>query len=1530
MELLLQLRYRTGRSVSHDDVRVDIDPEDTVAALSEALASHALRRSHVPQPAGAGVVRGDHGRPLDPADRIVDTGLVSGETVTLVEAPNRSSVRRWGAAPHPPPPTPPAAPGFTAARGRQASPSDLRASGGLTLDVTAGPGAGRVIPLRRDLVVGRADTCTAAIEDPTMSREHFAVRVATDGQVQVVPNPTATNGTRVADEELTEPRPLQLGVPIEAGSSIFVLRSGVGEETRRRDRLGQVPLNRVPYRRTVVWPQELDEVAPPPELQTPGKMSLAMAIMPAVSGVGMAVVFGSWFFLVIAAGSPIMLMLSHLSTKRGGKRRFRKERAAYRERLAEAAERLDEALEQERLRRLTAAPDLAELARQAMMHMPRLWERDRFAGDLLDLRLGLGELESEVSLRIGIGGDAGLRAEGEARLARQRTVRDVPVTVNLPDVGLAGLWGGPGHVASTGRSLVAQAACLHSPEDVVVVAAVGADALAGGPAGAWEWLKWLPHVRSTTSPLDGAHLAVGPDATRRLLVNLLAVAADRAERTRSSGADVWPRVLLVVEEAAEADRALLSQLLDVAPSLGMHLLWLGESELQVPRQCRAVVACPGEGRRGQLRFTDPARIDRIVELDGADPDTALSIARTLAPLRDASASSQTTAIPRIVPLFDVVGFGAGHAAAPTPDGVLARWREDRPYGLELPIGMSAEGVYQLDLVEQGPHTLIGGTSGAGKSELLQTLVLSLAANHPPTKLNFLFVDYKGGASSSELRDLPHTVGHVTNLSGRMSRRALTSLRAELQRRMALLEGKAKDLREMLTVDPGAAPPSLVIVVDEFATLVKEIPDFVAGMVDIAQRGRSLGVHLILATQRPTGVVDNNILANTNLRISLRVLDPSDSDNIIGTRDAASIPVPLRGRAYARTGHQTLVPFQCAWSGAPFSTAEQVRAVGVKPFAFVGEDGSADAGDVPDAGRGDDDAGTMPSTQLDALVASCAEAARAASLPPVRRPWLDPLPEVMPLDVVLDRCPADELQRDPGRRALLGMCDDPEHQAQPVASVDLEASGGLLVFGTGGSGKTTLLRTLAAGFARQGTPDEVQIYALDFASRSLDSLADLPHCGAVVAGDEVERTCRLVTILDQEIEARRHALAAARAENLGALRRRSGTAEMPRIVVLLDGYSGFYSTFDRADRYDWLTRFQRIVSAGRQVGVHCVLTTDRRSGLPAVLLSAIAARLVLRMASEDELSALGVPTAVAKGADLANGRAFLDGSTEVQIACASEDPSALAQSEAIAELAGKLAATTTERAVTLPELPSSFVLESSALPDRRPLTAGLGLKDLSLEPVVVDLQRQDLVVLGPPLSGKSTALTTVARGLRESTGDGVQLCAVGSAASPLRDLDVWDDAAFARGTHEEVLDRLYELVMTEDGPDPGAVLFVDGAEDVDNDALSVLETLGTLDSVRMVVASEGGTFSQAYTGWLAGLRSNRSVVMLQPESRQDVEAVVNLRPELRPDQELPPGRGILAANRRCHLVQVGISPPAAGAPDPADAAPAFDARPVRTR
>src|SRR5690606_35576587 len=313
----------------------------------------------------------------------------------------------------------------------------------------------------------------------------------------------------------------------------------------------------------------------------------------------------------------------------------------------------------------------------------------------------------------------------------------------------------------------------------------------------------------------------------------------------------------------------------------------------------------------------------------------------------------------------------------------------------------------------------------------------------------------GGAGTQVFDRLPHTVGQVTNLSADLAARALTSLRAELHRRMALLEGRAKDLTELLAVAPDAAPPSLVIIVDEFATLVREVPDFVTGIVDIAQRGRSLGIHLVLATQRPTGAVNENILANTNLRISLRMLDQAEPSVGVGVPDAAEIPVPLRGRGVVRLGPRQLVEFQSAYAGAPLVASEVRPPVLVGPFATT--DGTTVC--VPTGSRA-----AAVGSQLDAVLDAVAAADRRLGLPPPRRPWREALPATVALADVLRDPLAGQTGEAPGRFVAIGMVDAPERQEQHAAVVDLEAGGGLLVFGSGGAGSTTLLGTIAASIA----------------------------------------------------------------------------------------------------------------------------------------------------------------------------------------------------------------------------------------------------------------------------------------------------------------------------------------------------------------------------------------------------------------------------------------------------------------------------------
>ena len=841
---------------------------------------------------------------------------------------------------------------------------------------------------------------------------------------------------------------------------------------------------------------------------------------------------------------------------------------------------------------------------------------------------------------------------------------------------------------------------------------------------------------------------------------------------------------------------------------------------------------------------------------------------------------------------------------PSASELVARWAEGGGYELRAALGMAANGILRLDLVEHGPHALIAGTSGSGKSELLQSLVCALAAAHPPNRCTFLFIDYKGGASSAEFRDLPHTVGYVTNLDGRMSLRALTSLRAELSRRMRILEGRAKDLEELLQVAPAEAPPSLVIIVDEFATLVKEIPDFVAGIVDIAQRGRSLGIHLVLATQRPSGAVNDNILANTNLRISLRVLDPADSVNVIGTPDAADVPVPLRGRGLVRTGPRELTAFQCAWSGAPFTTTRRV--VTAEPWLLPGQPlaGLPRAVAAPAGGAAEDGA----LTQLELFVEMAAEAARALQLPPPRQPWVEPLPDLVPLAGVIDRVGRPRLAADPGRFLVLGLLDDPASQAQEPATVDLEQTGGLVLYGGGGSGKTTALRTIAAGLAQQGDPEGVVVYALDFANRALDQLRPLPHCGGVVMSDDLEAVTRLLTVLTDEVERRRRILAEARAESLSALRDQAGALVLPRIVLLVDGYSAFHAAFDQGQLFEWISRMQKLAADGRQVGVHTVLTADRRTSVPPALLAAIAARFVLRMADVDDMAVLGVPAKVARAAELEAGRGFLNGTVEVQLACAADDHRGAAQAEALAVLGDHLTRTMSP-APPLPALPDLVRRRWSAEGRLQPV---LGVADLTLEPITADLRRGHLLVVGPGASGRSSALLTVAQALRnhpdEGGGGPPWLVALGRADSPLADLGIWDDAGFTGVERAEVAERLATFLTEADGRRVEVVVVVDQVEDTEESAVaSILERAARSEAARLVAACDIGSLSRTFGGgWLQEAKRSRTTLVLQPEDRNQVDALAGVRPSLRPGQAFPPGRGVYVRVGGPVLVQVQLA------------------------
>ncbi|MGH3261941.1 MAG: FtsK/SpoIIIE domain-containing protein, partial [Trebonia sp.] len=454
------------------------------------------------------------------------------------------------------------------------------------------------------------------------------------------------------------------------------------------------------------------------------------------------------------------------------------------------------------------------------------------------------------------------------------------------------------------------------------------------------------------------------------------------------------------------------------------------------------------------------------------PDWCARLARSIAPIRDVSTDDDTDAIPGAARLLDLLALDASGTDLGGTDlggtdmarAITARWRAGGRSTVAV-VGVSYDGPLGIDISKDGPHGLIAGTTGSGKSELLQTLVASLAVANRPDELTFVLVDYKGGSAFADCARLPHTVGMVTDLSPHLVERALTSLSAELTRREHLLAtAGAKDIEDYQHALETAPPdgvltplPRLVIVIDEFASLVRDLPDFVTGLVNIAQRGRSLGIHLLLATQRPSGVVSADIRANTNLRIALRVTDKGESCDVIDTPEAASIAKATPGRAYVRLGHASLVPFQAGRVGGPLpcgslpspgATAGGVAAPWIAPLSW------ADLGrpePVPPTPTGSADGEV---TDLKVLVEQIRLAAAALDIPARPSPWMAPLPTAMQLSALWPVGTAQLADNpaigglgahEPGWRQTAawdrtlvpyGMADLPARQAQEIAGLTL--------------------------------------------------------------------------------------------------------------------------------------------------------------------------------------------------------------------------------------------------------------------------------------------------------------------------------------------------------------------------------------------------------------------------------------------------------------------------------------------------------------
>lgn len=1109
--------------------------------------------------------------------------------------------------------------------------------------------------------------------------------------------------------------------------------------------------------------------APSPHVDHPRHTT---GLLPAALGLAgaavIAVILRQPMFVLFGALGALMAVGSWLAQRLTEARHQRSGRSA--ERAAAAQFDRDVATQRDQLvaAHRHATVDLDEAVTTLGRLSSRLWQRRAAHADCGQVSLGLGEL----AVRLQINASPAERLDGLV------TVADQPVAVRLSGQTRLAVRGPMDEAMGLVRALLLQLFASVGPADRRVVVVTDQPER-------WQWLSGVGHVLarpdgSVATPdelgelLSGVALTAGPD-----VVVVTDVVDELAARTSSVRRCLSERVGLIA--ILPADHG-------------------------VPQICESAVTITHGGRGKWVADCSGPGFSADVHLAGISAARAASILSGLTELCDPDDPlADLTHIPTTVSMTALLSVAAGGGSGQLhAEAIAAGWLAAGPDPApRTPIGIAADGLIDIDLSRDGPHGLLAGTTGSGKSELLRSLVIGLAIACPPEQLSMVLIDYKGGAAFDVCSRLPHVCGVVTDLDDTMADRALRSLHAELRRREGLLrQHRAADLSALRSRLPDLRLARLVVIVDEFAALAAEQPDFLHALVDIAQRGRSLGVHLLLATQRPAGVISDDIRANTNLRLALRLHDAADALDVVGVTTPASLARTQPGRAVLRLDADEHVVFQAAQS--------------------------------PD---------------IDTLVAAVCTAADLLGSVRPPAPWRPPLP------VAVD----DDALAAFGSTAL-GLIDDPDRQATDALRWG-PPHGSLLICGSIGSGVTSTLATISHHLAMPGPLTQaVHCYVIDaVGSDMLATLGSAPTIGGVVRIHETERLQRLIGRLGRTV------------------RQRIATGgrmdDEPWIVLIVDGLNETRAALDETRSSDVLDELDMVLASGAHAGVVTVAGTARPSGIPASVASAFAHRWVLHLRDAHESVCAGLSGR--QRTPSIPGRIILSGSelhAQLRIPTHSaalpdppneagvrSRPAPIERLSTSIELQALPAGRSDDRGT---ELPIGVAYES------------LGVATLRIPP------RSDVVVIGPPGSGRATALATMAWAWqRVHTGHRI-----------IR-LEAEPGSFDTRGA---------DLSVACDAP---LLIVVDNADQVDDtDGLlgALIGRRGARTTVAVSVTADG--LRHGYGHWTTALRRSRLGLVASAANEMDGDLLGASLPR-RPPIGARPGLFWLVDNGRVDLIQV---------------------------
>ncbi|MFD8586576.1 type VII secretion protein EccCa [Streptomyces californicus] len=1119
---------------------------------------------------------------------------------------------------------------------------------------------------------------------------------------------------------------------------------------------------------------ELSLQEPPSVPEPQSAMGNMITYMPmALSSLGMVLIFlrpgsGGGPMMYVAIGlmglSAVGMLLSQIVRASGDRKRaLLGERRDYMRYLAISRRRVRKVINQQREAQAWAHPDPESL--WSLVPTSRLWERRAAHADFAEVRIGVGEQRLATKLTPlstkPVEDLEPLSAHALRRFIKAYgTVPDQPVALYLRTYARVLLQSGPEAAHAMARALLAQLAVFHAPQDLRIVVLADHDRRE-----AWEWVKWLPHNRHPTDVDGGGPVRLVTDSVlglESLLGDELTGRPPFEPDAVPSGEE--PYCVIVLDSARTPEDSRLATdgyrntvTLDVSGSLP----W---------KPYRHTLRLRITGRRLELVGTDRSGKETASALGGPDalsPRRARALATLMSPRRMGVTTDSGEALTSDVQLTTLLGLADLH----TVDLDAVREERTDRARLRVPLGLAGDGSpVELDIKEaaqggMGPHGVLIGATGSGKSELLRTLVLALALTHSSEKLNFVLVDFKGGATFLGLEDLPHTSAVITNLADESALvdRMQDALHGEMMRRQELLRsaGNYTSAYEYETARAAGAAleplPTLFVVVDEFSELLSSHRDFMDLFVMVGRLGRSLGVHLLLASQRLDEGRMTQLESHLSYRIALRTFSSMESRGILGVPDAYQLP-SVPGSAILKKDTGTLVRFKAAYVSGPYQGVRRVAAAAVAgqvvPYRT---EWTAPRIPAPEA---EPEAVATEEESEETLLALAVSRMREGGRP-AHQVWLPPLDRPLSLDTLLMGV-APHPERglttvDPDLRGTLtvpvGIIDRPFDQAREPLIAELSGAGGHVgIAGGPQSGKSTLVRDLIMALALTHTPREVQFYCLDFGGGTLAALRGLPHVGGVTGRLDLERVHRTIAEVHGLVARREKQFADEVIDSMATLRARRAAGEFADdpygdVFLVIDGWGTV-----RQDFMEVMDTVSALAARGLNYGVHLIVATSRWAEVPTALRDQLGTRFELRLGdSMDSMinmrAAATIPKAPGRGMTETKHH-FLTALPRVDGGDSAADLGA-GVADAVARVAEHWQGPPAPPVRTLPAVLDPSELPAAEVGADGDLRLPLGLEGGQLDVMWHDFaQTPHLLVVGDAETGKTNLLRTVCRTVAE--------------------------------------------------------------------------------------------------------------------------------------------------------------------------------------